>query len=141
MSAHLTLMTEETFTPVDLGEICAATEKKRRFVDFVLRRFMDFTATGRAVDNMNGKVVAPVTSLRDSSGYGTWRIANGQNWDRQVADQAEVIRIEHYLADERGTGMVTARVEVPWSFIFGDDERDARYAQYLALKAEFEPQV
>lgn len=125
------------FTRAHLAEIRRGARLRRDFETFLIERFMAYTQARQVID-LNRRPVRPVTLVRDAAGFGHWRLPVG--WDtHDDLDADDEVLVEHYMADDRGPGRVDVRVLVPWSFVFGEDEVKERYAQYLALKAEFEP--
>lgn len=133
------------FTPNDLGDLCIAHWFIEDFETFLLSRFADYTRTEKAV-NERGQVAAPVTDpfARTDGGYGRWRLRSG--WLAQLAGDLETLDVdetwvvvEHYLADDRGGGGTSRMWKLPLRFVFGDEQEDAQRAEYLRLKAIYEP--
>lgn len=131
------------FVREDLARMLDAHRLLKDFEQFVLRRFADYTHHTE-VTNERGRRVYPVGDLaaRTNAGYGYWRVH--QNWINILTSTINAagpsIPVENYVENDRGPGSVAHLVHVPLSFVFGDDERDNEYAQYLALKEKFETQ-
>lgn len=131
-------MTEQdvrTFTAEDLPQVAAAHETVTAFKAFLLSRFIEWTNQGTPLDD-RGRKIEPVKdgAGKTSGGWGQWRVATGG-----LFTAPDAYEFEHWMADDRGPSTLTATVAVPASFIFGDDEEQAAYEQYLTLKARFEP--
>lgn len=131
---------EHTYTSANFNSILAANAMLRDFEKFALGRFAEYTQFTEVIDE-RGIKIEPVQDAfaRTNSGFGHWRLAS--NWiDIATAvTGAPYLLVENYVADDRGPGSVQHKVRMPLSFIFGEDEREAQYAEYLRLKSVFEP--
>lgn len=132
------------FTATEMVDVIAARNLLSDFERFLLDRFAAYTRFTEVYDTKDRRV-DPIEDpfARTSAGYGHWRL--GRNWlDTMMqggdTETAGVVPVEHYLSEDRGGGgSVTAKVEVPVGFVFGDYEQERDFAEYLRLKAIFEP--
>lgn len=125
----------DTYSAEDVARLAAAADEITGLMAFVMTRFHRYVELGLAKNDHGNPVTSNFDSPdtdRTTGGWGTWRI-------QRMFPLSETVKVEHHLADERTAGTITSRVEMPWRFVFGDDDRESRYAQYLALRAEFEP--
>lgn len=131
-----------SFVEVDesysLEDVVAALDAVDWFKKFLIDRFGAYTRTGSATDT-RGRAVEPVADPHraTSAGYGHWRL--GRDWEAFARGERDSVTFRHYLEADRGAGTFTADVVVPGTFIHHDGEEFNSYAEYLRLKAIWEP--
>jgi hypothetical protein len=129
-------MSAFSFTRDDLARAAEAAVFLTDFESFILDRFVAYTQRG-GVNDISGRPVGSLDSAQDDGGYGTWSVQ--KTWSLEPWVHQGDVRITHFQAGDRGPGNYDRQVDMPWDFVFGATEAAERYEQYLALKAEFEP--
>ena len=136
--------TTPAFTRDDITRIVDAERTVTAFKAFLYDRLAAYTHYTEVTDHRGSKIIID-NPRRDSGGYGRWEIR--RDWldivaNASVDDTETAIGFTHYLADDRGGGgSYGATVNVPVAFIFGEIEDAEQYAEYLRLKAIYDPRT
>lgn len=134
--------TPERFTQDDLPALADAHDLIEQWRVFLLTRFAAYTRYTEVTPVGGGAALDPIEDpfARTNSGYGSFRLP--PNWVRDlltVDGESAAIVVEHHVSGDRGVSGTTRQYRMPLDFIFGDVERESEYAEYLRLKAKFEP--
>lgn len=131
----------ESFSREDMTAVVKAMNYRKGFYGWVLARFFEVAATGFRFETTTGVSVTVKDEPTDV--WNTWGVPSSWEYGfTSLLDVQEWIPVQRSMHDDSGRVIEGATVKLPLDVLFGERqqaERDERYQQFVALKAEFEP--
>lgn len=140
MREALAYSSVESFTRDDMAAVIKAMNYHKAFYGWVLGRFYEVAETGFEFETTTGIKVTVSDKVTDS--WNTWRVPTSWEYGlTSLSDVEDWIPVQRTMHDDAGRVHEGATVKFPLDVLFGERDMSERYAQYLALKAEFEPEA
>lgn len=129
----------------DLLDVAAGEVKKKHFGEWVVARFIEEGEAGVTFEVADSsRPAGTMVEVEKPSVWETWNM-QPLTAPRSIASLVTMdgdqpfVRMQKYTADDRGPGSYGPVLAFPLDVLFGERKRNEEYAEYLRLKAMFEP--
>jgi hypothetical protein len=152
MPEHVRLLKEaldvperDSYTFEDLLDVASAEVVRKNFTSWVISRFVEEGESGMTFEVADGsRPAGTMVAVEAPSVWETWKMQPLTD-PRSIASLVTVdgdlpfLRMQKYTADDRGPGSYGPVLAFPLEVLFGERKRKEAYAEFLRLKAIFEP--